>query len=270
MRTGRIRAARALDATEITMSDTDALREVARRLRAATRVMALTGAGISAESGVPTFRGPDGLWRNFRATDLATPGAFARDPALVWEWYRWRRSRIRDARPNPGHLVLARFERRWPALTLATQNVDGLHTQAGSRRLLELHGNIWRARCAARCGRTVIQDVDGDAAPGTAPDAGVPLCACGGWMRPDIVWFGEALDDGILSRTLDEAAASDALLVVGTSSVVYPAAALPGLARQHGAMIVEVNVEDTPLTGAADFVLRGPAGEVLPALEALL
>ena len=169
------------------MSDTDPLYEVARRLRAATRVMALTGAGISAESGVPTFRGPDGLWRNYRATDLATPGAFARDPALVWAWYRWRRSRIRDARPNPGHLVLARFERVWPAFTLATQNVDGLHHRAGSRRLLELHGNIWRARCVDRCGRVVTQDAEGDGAAGAETDADVPRCACGALMRPDIV-----------------------------------------------------------------------------------
>lgn len=251
------------------MSDTEDLREVARRLQAATRVLALTGAGISAESGVPTFRGPDGLWRNYRATDLATPGAFARDPALVWEWYRWRRARIRTARPNPGHLVLARFEDRWPAFTLATQNVDGLHAQAGSRRLLELHGNIWRARCAAGCGHVVTEEEDRDApAPQSGPT--VPVCTCGAMMRPDIVWFGESLDAAILSRAFEAAASCDALLVVGTSSVVYPAAALPDLARRHGAMVVEVNVEDTPLTGAADFALRGPSGEVLPALEALL
>jgi NAD-dependent deacetylase len=249
------------------MFDLDVLREIARRLRTAGRVLALTGAGISAESGVPTFRGPDGLWRNFRAVDLATPGAFARDPALVWEWYRWRRSRIRDAQPNPGHLVLGRFEGVWPDFTLATQNVDGLHHRAGNRRVLELHGNIWRARCAGGCGRVVLEGDDPVAEPAGAR---VPLCACGALMRPDIVWFGEPLDDRVLSRALDEAAACDALLVVGTSSVVYPAAALPGLARQHGAMVVEINMEETPLSRAADFALRGPSGVVLPALEALL
>jgi NAD-dependent deacetylase len=265
-----IRVTRLSCAIEAPMSGPETLHVVARRLRAASRVLALTGAGISAESGVPTFRGPDGLWKNFRATDLATPGAFARDPALVWEWYRWRRSRIRDAAPNPGHLVLARFERRWPAFTLATQNVDGLHHQAGSLRLLELHGNIWRARCSARCGHVVTAAPDEDARFGAPADRAVPVCACGALMRPDIVWFGESLDEAILGRALEEAEAADALLVIGTSSVVYPAAALPGLAHRHGALVVEINVEETPLTSAADYAVRGLAGEVLPALEALL
>ena len=252
------------------MSQSDTIRQVAQRLRALTRVLALTGAGISAESGVPTFRGQDGLWRNYRATDLATPGAFARDPALVWEWYRWRRSKICDASPNPGHHVLARFEGVWPAFLLATQNVDGLHGRAGSRRLLELHGNIWRARCAAGCGQTVTEATRASRQRDAGAPPTVPVCACGALMRPDIVWFGEALDDTILAQTLDAAASCEALLVVGTSSVVYPAAALPGLAKRHGAIVIEINVEETPLTGAADYTLRGKSGELLPALEALL
>lgn len=248
----------------------DVLRQAADAIRSARRVVATTGAGISAESGVPTFRGPDGLWRNFRPTDLATPEAFARDPGLVWEWYRWRRERIREARPNPGHAVLARFEQAWPAFQLITQNVDGLHRLAGSRRLLELHGNIWRAKCRAGCGYVVDER---DESPRPVPHAdprAVPVCRCGAALRPDVVWFGEPLDPTVVDQALQAARSCDVLLVVGTSAVVYPAASLPGLARREGACIIEINVEDTPLTPEADLVLRGPSGEILPALESLL
>jgi NAD-dependent deacetylase len=239
-------------------------------LRAARSVVATTGAGISAESGVPTFRGSGGLWRNFSPSDLATPEAFARDPRLVWEWYRWRRDRIRLARPNPGHFVLARFEKNLPHFQLVTQNVDGLHQRAGSRTLIELHGNIWRSRCAAGCGRVIeASGGGGPARSGDAPGTELPTCTCGALLRPDVVWFGEALEPGNIERAMDAARSCDVLLVVGTSAVVYPAAALPRVAHSAGALVVEINVEDTPLTAEADVVLRGPAAEVLPALEAL-
>jgi NAD-dependent deacetylase len=246
------------------------LARVVACVRAARSVVATTGAGISAESGVPTFRGSGGLWRDFSASDLATPEAFARDPRLVWEWYRWRRDQIRPAQPNPGHFVLARFETALPHFQLVTQNVDGLHQRAGSRTLIELHGNIWRSRCAAGCGRVIeVHGEGGPARSGDPPGTELPTCTCGALLRPDVVWFGEALEPGNIERAMDAARACDVLLVIGTSAVVYPAAALPRVAHGAGALVVEINVEDTPLTAEADVVLRGPAAEVLPALEAL-
>jgi NAD-dependent deacetylase len=232
----------------------------AARLRDARRVLALTGAGISAESGVPTFRGPGGLWRQFRPEDLATPEAFARDPRLVWEWYSWRRETIAPLRPNPAHVALAELERRVPDFRLATQNVDGLHAAAGSARLLELHGSIWRVRCAG-CRRA-------------AEDRRVPLpelpprCACGALLRPDVVWFGEMLPPGVVEEAMAAARSAEVVLVLGTSSLVYPAAALPQVAKAAGAFVIEVNIEATPLTAAADVSLRGPAAEIVPALLA--
>src|SRR5574342_704349 len=195
-----------------------ALGEARARLHSARRVLALTGAGISAESGVPTFRGHEGLWRQFRPEDLATPQAFARDPRLVWEWYAWRRERIGDVRPNAGHEALARLEARVPEFLLATQNVDGLHASAGSRRLIELHGSIWQLRCVG-CGlsreeRGVLGELP-------------PRCACGALLRPGVVWFGENLPEDGLLKAFEAARAADVVLVVGTSSLVYPAAALP-------------------------------------------
>ncbi len=219
-------------------------------------VVVLTGAGISAESGVPTFRGPDGLWRSFRPEELATPEAFARDPLLVWEWYDWRRQRIAACQPNPAHRVLAEMESVLPDFTLITQNVDGLHQAAGSRRVLELHGNIWRVRCT-RCGQT-------------REDRRVPLpelpprCACGGLLRPDVVWFGEPLPAPVLEAAWEAAARCRWMLVIGTSALVQPAASLPIVAHRNGARLVEVNISDTPLTPLAEEVLRGPAAEILP------
>ncbi|MCS7283710.1 MAG: NAD-dependent deacylase [Anaerolineae bacterium] len=219
-------------------------------------IVALTGAGVSAESGVPTFRGPEGLWRTFRPEDLATPEAFARNPTLVWEWYDWRRRRIAACQPNPAHRVLAEMEATLPDFILITQNVDGLHQAAGSRKVLELHGNIWRVRCT-RCGKVV-------------EDRRVPLpeipphCACGGLLRPDVVWFGEPLPTDVLQQAWEAAKRCRCMLIIGTSALVQPAASLPVIAKQSGAYLVEVNVADTPLTSLADEVLRGPAGEVLP------
>jgi NAD-dependent deacetylase len=240
--------------------------EVASLLGSAKSVVVITGAGISAESGVPTFRGAEGLWRSYRPEDLATPEAFARSPQLVWEWYRWRQGLIREAMPNAGHLALARLEAKLPGFLLLTQNVDGLHELAGSRNLIELHGNIWRARCAAGCGRRSEQR---QPAAGQAGKS-VPGCECGGIMRPDIVWFGEPLDPAAIDRAVAAVSACDVLISVGTSAVVYPVAALPSLARRAGAKVVEVNVQETPLTSVADVVLTGKSAEILPHMESLV
>lgn len=237
----------------------DELIEKAReRLAASKRPVALTGAGVSAESGVPTFRGSDGLWRNFRAEELATPGAFSRDPALVWEWYDWRRSKIAAVKPNPAHYALAEMEKHHPGFTLVTQNVDGLHRLAGSRNLVEIHGCIWIVRCTG-CG---AEDENRDV-PITIP----PKCAgCGELMRPGVVWFGEALPSGVIESAFAAAAEADLMIVAGTSGVVQPAASLALRAKDAGAFVVEVNPDSTPLSTAADIRLSGKAGEVLPNL----
>jgi NAD-dependent deacetylase len=228
-------------------------------LRNARFVTALTGAGISAESGVPTFRDAQtGLWARFDPHELATPSAFARNPKLVWDWYAWRRECVASARPNPGHLALVDLERRAPEFVLITQNVDGLHQRAGSRKLVELHGNIARVKCS-REGTVVDQ---WQAAAGA-----VPRCAnCGALLRPDVVWFEEMLPEAALAAAEDAARRSSVLLVVGTSAEVYPAAALPELARRSGAIVVEINPNPTALSATADYVLRGAAGVMLPAL----
>ena len=227
-------------------------------LASAQSVVALTGAGISAESGVPTFRSDGGLWRNFRAEDLATPQAFARDPRLVWEWYDWRRGLIAGTQPNPGHAALARWEQRHPDFALITQNVDGLHDLAGSRRILKLHGEIWRLRCTC-CGaewtdhRVPLPEIP-------------PHCKCGALARPGVVWFGENLPRGIFEAASSSVSRCGVLLVIGTSAVVYPAAGLIPLARRAGAKVIEVNLDATPLTNEVDVSLRGKAGELLPLL----
>jgi len=224
------------------------------------RVVALTGAGISAESGVPTFRGKDGLWRQYRAESLATPEAFARDPALVWEWYDWRRGLIAPVGPNPGHAVLAAWEDRFEDFAVITQNVDGLHRKAGTKNLLELHGNIWRARCTREGTVREILTTPLPEVPPLCPD-------CGALLRPDIVWFGESLDPDVLDRAFALSAGCEALFVIGTSSVVQPAASLPAAAARGGAKVIEVNLEPTPLTPHADHFFPGPAGQVLPLLD---
>jgi NAD-dependent deacetylase len=252
------------------VTDTRALDWLADRLRAARAVAAMTGAGISAESGVPTFRGADGLWRTYSATDLATPEAFARDPGLVWQWYRWRRGIIGRAQPNAGHRALARVQSRFPGFRLITQNVDGLHQRAGSSGVIELHGNIWRARCGRGCGY-VTESTGLEGEPGSSGEEDrVPVCPCGALLRPDVVWFGEALDENGVELAVQSARNCEVFLVVGTSSLVYPASSLPLIAGRAGAVVVEVNVGDTPLTPHAGLVLRGRAAEVLPALESRL
>jgi NAD-dependent deacetylase len=228
-------------------------------LRDAGRVVALTGSGISAESGVPTFReAQTGLWERYDPQELATPEAFARDPHLVWEWYEWRRNLVAKAEPNPGHRALAELERRIPGFTLVTQNVDGLHQRAGIRDAIELHSNILRSKCSLE--DEVVQPEEYD-------DSLPPRCArCGAFLRPDVVWFGEMLPAGALEAASEAARECELFLSIGTSGLVYPAAALPYEALENGATLVEVNPSETPLTPHADYSLRGPAGEVLPKL----
>jgi NAD-dependent deacetylase len=222
-------------------------------LRKAGHIGVLSGAGISAESGIPTFRGAGGMWRNFRPEDLATPEAFDRDPATVWEWYLWRRELIASAQPNAGHFALAKLEERTLHFTLITQNVDGLHDRAGSRNILKVHGDIWINRCRT-CGRETAE----------LPVDRPPKCGCGGLLRPGVVWFGEALPREVWLGAEKAAGKADVLLVVGTSAQVYPAAGLVPYAQRNGAAVIEVNLEETPFSDAVDVCLRGPSGEILP------
>ncbi|HEX2992505.1 MAG TPA: NAD-dependent deacylase [Anaerolineales bacterium] len=233
--------------------------ELIQRLRTARRVAALTGAGVSQESGLRTFRDAQtGMWAQYRPEELASPEAFRRDPKLVWDWYAWRREAVKAVRPNPGHYALAQIEKRVPEFTLITQNVDGLHRMAGSQNLLELHGNIQRVRCAECYTFTEIWDDDTET---------VPRCrACGGLLRPDVVWFGESLPRDQLEAAVEAARACDVFLSIGTSGVVQPAASLAFAAHNRGALVVEVNAEPTPLTSRADYVLQGKSGEILPGL----
>jgi NAD-dependent deacetylase len=233
----------------------DDLRRAARLVAGAEHIAVLTGAGVSAESGIPTFRGPGGLWRGRDPMSLATPGAFAADPGLVWEFYNWRRDLVARVEPNAAHLALAEMARRVPRLTLITQNVDRLHQRAGSRDVVELHGNLCEVLCSV-CRRRF--DRTGEALPA------LPRCeACGGLLRPAVVWFGEALPEDELARATVAVGAADVLLVVGTSAVVYPAAGLIALAR--GA-VIEVNLEPTAASAGVTIGLYGKAGEILPEL----
>ncbi len=231
------------------------MEELVARLRGARSVLALTGSGISADSGLPTFRGVGGLWRNHRVEELASPEGFARDPTLVWSWYNERLAAHRRARPNAGHYALAQLEVFYSDFTLATQNVDSLHLRAGSRNLLELHGNLREARCNV-CGARRALDA-----------SGLPLDEieheCGGRMRPDIVWFGESLPRTAWLQAEQAASRADVILVVGTSALVYPAAAL-ATRYNAGAFVAEINPEETPISGGVDFVLRGTAARELP------
>jgi NAD-dependent deacetylase len=237
------------------MAYEDAAALLAERLRGARRVAALSGAGMSAESGLPTFRSSSGaLWRNHDPMTLATPQAFARDPVLVWEWYQERLRAHRKAAPNPGHIALVEIARRVPSFVMVTQNVDGLHADAGSRDVIELHGNLRRARCV-RCGQKVPTPLDGELPP---------HCACGGLLRPDVVWFGEDLPAGAFERAYEAAAEAEVFIVAGTSAVVYPAAGLVEVAKHAGAFVAEVNPEETAATALCDLSVRSPSGVFLP------
>jgi len=225
------------------------------------RVAILTGAGISAESGVPTLRRPGGLWRNYRPEDLATPEAFRRDPSLIWSWYEWRRDLIRKAQPNAAHEAIARLEHaRSVVSTVITQNVDGLHIRAGSTSVIELHGNLFRVRCLA--------DGKVRSAPDPFPTL-LPRCECGALLRPDVVWFGEPLSKELLDRAIQAIEVADILLIVGTSGVVYPAAGLAGEMRRGRS--IEINPEATPLSRVCDDSLRDSAvTTVPPIIDAIL
>jgi NAD-dependent deacetylase len=237
------------------VSDVDRVRS---RVAGARSIVVLSGAGISAESGIPTFRGPGGLWRDRRPEDLATPEAFERDPRLVWEWYDWRRGLIAPAKPNLGHYALVTLEKRAAELTLLTQNVDGLHAAAGSRRVLEIHGSLWRTRCLS------CHEVREDR---RVPLARLPpRCACEGLLRPDVVWFGEALPLDVLRSAYRALDLCDLMLVVGTSGVVQPAASFAEKVIARGKPVVELNLEPTPLTTLCTYALHGKSGDILPGL----
>lgn len=228
------------------------------RLGSARAVTVLTGAGISADSGVPTFRGTDGLWRNFRAEDLATPEAFERDPRLVWEWYNWRRELIATKQPNPAHHAVVELERRCAQFWLITQNVDGLHRTAGSQRLSEIHGNIWMVRCTA-CGQ-VAENRD-------VPIQILPLCTtCRQLLRPHIVWFGESLAQDDLHRSYAALQCTDLCLIIGTSGLVYPAAGFASVAKEAGAFVAEINLDRTPHSDLVDLSIQGRAKDIVPLL----
>ncbi len=234
-------------------------------------MVALTGAGISAESGVPTFRGEEGLWRSHDPMSLATPGAFHNDPRGVWAWYRWRQQLVAQCEPNAAHFAIARLEDAAPEFLLATQNVDGLHARAGSKNLIELHGNMFADRCTA-CGAPAPGALERAASWSVEPDnpssdPELPSCGvCGGLTRPGVVWFGEMLPPGAMECATDAAAAADVLLVVGTSGVVYPAAGLSSVTRRSGGKVIVVNLDASPHDDVASLTLAGKAGELVPAL----
>jgi len=229
-------------------------------LKACKHVCLLTGSGISAESGVPTFReAQTGLWARFDPHELATPDAFSRDPELIWRWYNWRRDLVAQVAPNAAHYALASLATLVPQLSLITQNVDGLHQRAGSQNVIEFHGNLFDDRCDNEdCGVT-LADV--------APAEGVPRCPeCGGPLRPGVVWFGESIPTAALERSAAAVAACDVFISIGTSALVWPAAGLAEEAQHRGAKVIEINIEATPTAELCDFTLRGKAGVVLPEL----
>ncbi|RLG88944.1 MAG: NAD-dependent protein deacylase [Thermoprotei archaeon] len=238
--------------------------KAAELIKSSKYVIVFTGAGISAESGIPTFRGSDGLWHRFRAEDLATPEAFARDPKRVWEWYKWRMEIIRKARPNPAHRALARMEAAGILKAVITQNVDGLHTLAGSRNVIELHGNIWEVKCSnPACDfKSRLEE----------PPEEVPLkCPiCGTLLRPDVVWFGEPLPPDAWEKAVREASEADLVIVVGTSGAIMPAALIPTIVKDRGGKVIEVNISESAITPIADVFIKRRASEALPKIAEAL
>lgn len=237
------------------------------RLRSAKVVSALTGAGVSAESGVPTFRDPGGIWEKFRPEDLANFDAFITNPDFVWSWYQHRRQVMHNVMPNPGHFALAEMEKLFPEFNLITQNIDNLHARAGSKNITELHGNIERNYCI-NCHKyyNEITLVASD----LRSDMRVPKCDCGGLIRPDVVWFGELLPADAMQNAEVYAAKSDVFFTIGTSAEVYPAAMLPMIAKQSGAYVVEINTKPTSISYDVDDVIQGKSGEILSELITLL
>jgi len=243
-----------------------AVHQLADRIRNARRVTVLTGAGVSAASGVPTFRGPDGLWRRYRPEELATPEAFARDPVLVWDWYAWRREKIAACQPNRAHEVLAEWTRRGrpsPQCRLVTQNVDDLHLRAGARDVIRLHGSIWELSCWERCTHDDARWRDERVPLPSHP----PRCMrCGALARPAVVWFSESLDPAAVDAAVD-ASRCDVFLTIGTSALVYPAAGLVHEAKMRGAFTGEINLEPTPASSIVDLAVHAPAEEVLDQID---
>jgi NAD-dependent deacetylase len=235
--------------------------ELIERLKSAGKVVVSTGAGGSAESGVPTFRGKDGIWKKMRPEELATVDGFMNNPELVWEWYQYRRQLMKEVKPNPGHYAIAELEKIFPEFSLVTQNIDGLHARAGSNRILELHGNITRNKCF-KCDQPYEKEIN--------LEEGLPYCPCGGMIRPDVVWFGEMLPQDTLREAFKASEEAEVFFTVGTSALVQPAASLPYMASRNGAYVIEVNIEPTPFTELASLSLMGKAGEILPQIvEAL-
>lgn len=248
------------------MTTDDAIRQAAALLKKADHPVVLTGAGVSKESGVPTFRDAlEGLWAKYDPAQLATPTAFMENPKLVWDWYQYRRRLTGTAAPNPGHLALAQLEKRYRAMPVITQNVDDLHEQAGSSYVIHLHGNIAANKCFFNCqGEPTTVDItqlewDEEKGPPSCPH-------CGRYVRPAVVWFGEMLPLDALDDAKILSAQADVMIVVGTSGLVTPAATLPPLAKQYGAKVIEVNPDHTMLTRIADVKLDGPSGKMLPRL----
>jgi NAD-dependent deacetylase len=227
----------------------------------AHRIAVLTGAGVSAESGLSTFRGQGGIWQKFRAEELASMDGFLANPDIVWEWYSYRREVLSKAKPNPAHAALAEWESECEEFTVITQNVDGLHRAAGSMDVVELHGNITISRCLS-CDQEMLEQP-------TRWEGKVPLCSCGGRLRPGVVWFGEMLPEDAIARAIHAAETCDMFISIGTSTVVYPAASLPMIAAEHGAYTVEVNPDETPFSRYANLIMREPAGEAVPRLHEL-
>lgn len=235
----------------------DVPKEILERLRKARKASVLTGAGVSAESGIPTFRGAGGIWEKYDFTKLATPQGFRDDPHLVWEWYQLRQREMKKARPNPAHETIVRMERHFEEFAVLTQNIDGMHERAGSKNVIELHGSIWRMRCP-RDGTTIDLQDPVEEIP--------PLCHCGSILRPDVVWFGEPLSTEAVNAASEAASNSDVMFVIGTSAVVYPAAALPILTKNSGGLVIEINTEKTEVSSYADFSILGRAGELMPVI----
>jgi len=241
----------------IALSD-ESIRLASKLIDESEYLIAFTGAGISKESNVPTFRGEDGLWRNYDAMELATPQAYTRDPKLVWEWYTWRHNLIRDCSPNPAHQTVAKWETRGVLKHLITQNVDDLHYRAGSRNLTQVHGDIFGLKCTKCSYKSRLVN----------PSEEIPECPeCKAILRPDVVWFGESLDAQVMNTVYDQLERADTIIVIGTSGIVQPAASFPLVVKRNGGSMIEINVERTPLSYTADIHVPGKAGEILPRID---